>query len=259
MQRFLPFPASTSGRVRTALAAFALLGLGACSTAQPGVEFSDPYEAQNRKVHDFNVAFDKALFSKSDDTEKKSGIPAPVLRTVSNFGGNLGLPGKVLNSVLQGRPEPAVKNTFRFLVNSTLGLGGIFDPASSSFGLPETDTDFGETLHVWGASEGAYLELPILGPSTERDAAGKVVDHLIDPLGFILPRPESTYVTGAKIASKVSDRLRFGDTVDSILHESADSYAQTRLLYLQNRRFELGMETTTDADAYDPYEDPYGP
>ncbi|WP_415184256.1 VacJ family lipoprotein [Phaeovulum sp.] len=251
--RFLP-----RRQRHTALAGCALLVLAACASAPAPVGVSDPYEAQNRQVHDFNVALDKALFMGSGTEGATTGVPEPVLRTVSNFGGNLGLPGKVVNSILQGRPEPAVKNTFRFLINSTLGVAGIFDPAGSSFSLPETYTDFGETLHVWGVGEGAYLELPVLGPSTERDLVGTVVDIVIDPLRIILPEPETYYATGARLASKVSDRLRFGDTIDSILHESADSYAQSRLLYLQNRRYQLGTQSVTDADAYDPYEDPYG-
>jgi phospholipid-binding lipoprotein MlaA len=229
--------------------------LSGCTAPPPASGVHDPYEAENRKVHAFNKSVDKALFSGGN---KKDAIPEPVLRTVSNFGSNLGLPGKVLNSLLQGRPEPALSNSFRFVINSTLGVAGLFDPAGSSFGLPESDTDFGETLHVWGAGEGAYLELPILGPSTERDLAGKVVDSLIDPMGFVLDGDDAKIATAAKIGSKISDRLRFGDTVDSILHESADSYAQTRLLYLQNRRFELGMQVENDEDAYDPYADPYG-
>lgn len=251
--RFLP-----SRQRHIPLASCALLALAACTSAPVPVGITDPYEAQNRQVHDFNVAVDKALFMGSGNEDAATGVPVPVLRTVSNFGGNLGLPGKVVNSILQGRPEPAVKNAFRFLINSTLGVAGIFDPAGSSFSLPETYTDFGETLHVWGVGEGAYLELPILGPSTERDLAGKVVDIVIDPLRIVLPEPETYYATGARLASKASDRLRFGDTVDSILHESADGYAQSRLLYLQNRRYQLGAQPTADADAYDPYEDPYG-
>ena len=248
-------PRQNPVRALLVLSALAFTLLAGCAAPPTASGINDPYEAENRKVHAFNKSVDKALFSGGN---KKDAIPEPVLRTVSNFGGNLGLPGKIVNSVLQGRPEPALHNSFRFLINSTLGVAGLFDPAGSSFGLPESDTDFGETLHVWGASEGPYLELPILGPSTERDLAGRVVDAFIDPLGFVLEGDKATIATAAKIGSKVSDRLRFGDTVDSILHESADSYAQTRLLYLQNRRFELGMQVENDEDAYDPYADPYG-
>ena len=169
---------------------------------------------------------------------------------VGNFGSNLSLPGKVVNSLLQGRPEPAVKNTFRFALNTTLGLGGLFDPAGADFALPEIDTDFGETLHVWGVPSGAYLELPVLGPSTERDLAGKIVDFvLIDPLDSVLSDEQKLAGRAGRIISKAGERARFGSTVDSVLHESADSYAQTRLLYMQHRRHELKQEE----DAIDPY------
>lgn len=174
---------------------------------------------------------------------------------VINMGSNLSLPGKVLNSLLQGRPGPAVQNMFRFTVNSTLGIAGMFDIAGRDFGLPETDTDFGETLAVWGLPEGAYLELPVLGPSTQRDAFGKVVDVLIDPLGQVLDDRQRAAAFALRLGSKAGDRARFGDTVDSVLRDSADSYAQTRLIYLMHRRHDVGEESTD----LDPYEDAYGP
>ena len=143
----------------------------------------------------------------------------------------------------------------RFVFNTIFGIGGLGDPAGE-LGLYEDETDFGETLHVWGAAEGAYVELPVLGPSTERDAVGKVVDLFLNPLSYVLPKPEKYYATGVKVVSKVGDRGRYSDTIDSVLYDSADSYAQARTIYLQNRRFELGGD---DDDAYvDPYDDPYG-
>jgi phospholipid-binding lipoprotein MlaA len=233
------------------------VALAACA-APPPAGINDPHEAANRKVHGFNRAVDRALFSEQDGVLHGLGnLPAPVLRSASNAGANLGLPGKVVNSVLQGRIEEAGQNAFRFVINSTIGVAGLFDPAGTDFGLPEVDTDFGETLHVWGVAEGAYVELPILGPSTGRDAVGRMVDAVIDPVGAALDGRDARVAVGVGVASKVSDRLAFGDTVDSILHESADSYAQSRLLYLQSRRFQLGTQAESDTDAYDPYADPY--
>lgn len=147
-----------------------------------------------------------------------------------------------------------MRNIGRFAVNSTLGLGGVHDPAGQEFGLGEVDTDFGETLYVWGVPEGAYVELPLIGPSTQRDAFGKVVDLFIDPLNSVIDDHPALTIAGIKLASKVSDRARFGDTVDSILYDSADSYVQTRLLYLNHRWYELGMEGG-EIDPYDPYEE----
>lgn len=236
-----------------AVVVLALVGCAAQSESPTGI--NDPYEKTNRQVHAFNKGVDEALF------KARPGQPRTVdngfVRSVSNVGSNLGLPSKVVNSLLQGRPEPAVKNTFRFLINSTIGVAGIFDPAGSSFALPETDTDFGETLAVWGVGEGAYVELPVFGPSTERDAVGTVVDMAMNPVGQVLQGADATAASSARVAGKVADRKRFGETIESILYDSADSYAQSRLLYLQNRRYQLSGQENNDADAWDPYADPY--
>lgn len=234
--------------------AMTMAGCGAQNAAQP-TGINDPYEATNRQVHAFNKAFDAAVFRAAPGQPRS--IDNGFTRSVANVGSNLGLPGKVANSLLQGRPEPAIKNTFRFLINSTIGLGGLFDPAGSSFSLPETDTDFGETLAVWGASEGPYVELPFFGPSTERDAVGRVVDMALDPLGTVLKGTDATAATAARLGGKAAERKRFGETVESVLYDSADSYAQSRLLYLQSRRFQLAGKENNDALAWDPYEDPY--
>ncbi len=158
---------------------------------------------------------------------------------MSLFSENVGLPGAVLNNLLQGDIEGITRNTLRFVINSTVGVLGLFDPPAH-IGIDEVETDFGETLAVWGIPEGAYVELPFLGPSTERDAVGRLVDIVIDPLDGVGSAPMSDYGTAARVADIVIDRGDFGDTLDSVLYESADSYAQSRLFYLQNRRFELG-------------------
>jgi len=240
------------GLKHVAIVALIATGLAGCGPAPRGSGINDPYEASNRKTHAFNKQVDSALFRASDESSKPIG---PVGHAIGNIGNNLSLPSKVLNSVLQGRPEPAIKNTFRFLINSTVGLGGIFDPAGTGLSLPESDTDFGETLHVWGVGEGAYLELPVIGPSTERDALGTVVDLLIDPLNALDPDPRLA-AKAFRLGAKVETRKQYSATVDSVLYGSADSYAQSRLLYLQNRRFELNGEERNDAAAYDPYDDP---
>lgn len=235
------------------------LGLAGCASAPPG-EIADPYEPMNRQVHAFNKSLDANLLRPVAGAVRRDGAqpqprtaaggPPGVLEMAGNFGSNLSLPGKVVNSLLQGRPEPAVRNTFRFLVNTTVGIGGLLDPAGADFALPEIDTDFGETLHVWGVPAGAYLELPLLGPSNERDFVGKIVDFvLIDPLDNVLTDEQKLAGTGGRVVSKAGERARFGSTVDSVLHESADSYAQARLLYTQHRRYELKQEE----DAIDPY------
>ncbi|WP_417207531.1 VacJ family lipoprotein [Antarctobacter sp.] len=227
------------------------LALAGCSVPGPGGApdgIHDPYEVQNRKVHDFNRTLDKKLFS-GDGPGYAGTVPPFVQDRVSSFADTVSLPQTVVNQVLQGRLLRATSNSLRFTLNATIGLGGMFDVAKE-WGLDPDETDFGETLAVWGAPEGAYLEVPVLGPSTERDTVGDVVDLFTDPLKYVVPTPERYVGTAAKALDKVGERSKFGGTVDSILHGSADSYLQFRLMYLQNRRYELG-EDAPGAD-FDP-------
>ncbi len=182
-----------------------------------------------------------------------AAVPVEITGPVSNFADNVSLPGMVDNGLLQGDIGGSATNTFRFLINTTIGIGGLLDPAGA-IGLAEESTDFGETLSVWGVPEGAYLVLPLLGPSTERDAVGTLVDLVFDPLQSVGTVPQLDYGTGAKVADLAISRGRFMDTIDSVLYESADSYAQARLVYLQNRRFELGEEPPV-GDDIDPFSD----
>ncbi len=228
--------------------------LAACTAAPPAGGINDPNEVANRRVHEFNKGLDRAVVRPAA-TAYGTVVPEPVRLGVGNFASNLDVPRMVVNDVLQGNVEDAVHNTFRFLVNSTFGLAGLLDPASD-MGLTARDTDFGETLHVWGAGEGAYVELPVFGPSTQRDAAGRVVDLVLNPLRpAISDNDADGALFGVNIASRLGDRYRFAESIDSILYDSADSYAQSRLLYLESRRFQLG--TTGAVDTFDPYEDPF--
>lgn len=227
----------------------ALLALSACTAPVPsGV--NDPYEGVNRQVHAFNTVVDKNVIRPLATGTSKI-VPEPVSRGVTHFADNLSLPGVVVNDLLQANIGDAAHNTLRFIVNTTIGVGGLFDPASAA-GAPERSTDFGETLHVWGVGEGPYTELPLLGPSTVRDSVGTAVDYLLDPLQVLIPKDKRWIGSVAKGYAKLDKRGRYSETVDSILYDSADSYAQARLLYLQNRRYELG-QTTTETDFEDPY------
>lgn len=272
------FPISVR-RQGARLAALALAAATAACTATPEGQVSrsgdvfDPYERSNRGIHEFNRDIDR-LFIRPAATGYSSILPDEIEDGVNNFSENLAMPSVFVNAVLQGDLRTAGLATSRFLLNSTIGLGGFFD-AATEFGIAEAEADFGETLHVWGMPEGAFIELPVLGPSTERDVAGKIVDLFTNPLSYSLPDPEKYYGTAASALSRLSDRGRYSDTVDQILYESADSYAQSRLIYLQNRRFELeggagdsyvdpyadgqaGATPAAPSDPYvDPYEDPY--
>lgn len=230
-----------------------LLAAG-CSAAPPGAEIHDPYEPLNRRVHALNKAVDQAVLRPL--ARGTASAPPGLTRPVVNFSDNAGLPGTVVNNVLQGDVDGAARNTLRFILNTTVGVLGLADPAGA-IGLREVETDFGATLAAWGVPEGAYLELPGFGPSTERDAAGRVVDFVLDPLDRLdgIPREVQEYSFPAKVAEQVVERGDLGDTLDEILYESADSYAQARLIYLQNRRFELGQAQAAEDYYFDPYED----
>ena len=234
-----------------AIAGFAAtFGLSACGPGPAPQGITDPYEKENRATHDLNLALDKNVIRPIARSANKI-IPKPVVQGVTNFASNLDLPGEVVNDLLQLRPGKAVHNTLRFAINSTIGIGGLFDPATP-MGAPEKPTDFGETLAVWGVGEGEYLELPLYGPSTRRDALGKVVDIGLDPMRVLIPKNKAWIDTFAQVFAKIGDRGRYSDTYDSILYESADSYAQARLLYLEHRRHALG-QATTDSEFEDPY------
>ncbi|MBT0957333.1 VacJ family lipoprotein [Alphaproteobacteria bacterium KMM 3653] len=249
----LPWSISKLASMGALIASLAVVS--ACAPAPAGAPINDPYEADNRRIHEFNKSVDSSLQKLSGGGGGGKGLPKPVGRTLVNFTENLERPGTVINNILQGDIESAVQNSFNFVINSTLGVGGIFNP-SKDIGIDRQDTDFGETLHVWGAGEGKYMELPLMGPSTERDAFGKVVDAFLSPTKHFLNADQRKIATIAGFGAKASERQEYSGVIDDVLYGSADSYAQTRLLYLQNRRFELGG-TTTDDDYLDPYEDIY--
>lgn len=238
--------------------AFLVLGMvtacGPTVTRSAGEPF-DPFEEENRRVHDFNRSLDGSVIRKVAIGYSEF-MPDDIEDRITLFSDNLSLAGSVVNSILQGRMDNAAQDTARFAVNTVWGLGGLFDTASELGMPPAVDADFGQTLHVWGFKQGPYLEIPFLGPSTSRDAVGKFVDLWTNPFSYVTQTPESYYSPTAKVSSAITKRGRYSDTVDSILYDSADSYAQARTLYLQNRNYELGK--TGDSSYVDPYDDPYG-
>ena len=241
------------------LAAAALLA--ACAAAPGPDGINDPMEPANRAVHGLNKGLDRVAVRPAA-TVYGAVVPKPVRAGISNVADTLELPGDIANQLLQGKIGDAATNTLRLGANLTLGLGGLVDFASAA-GMPELDTDFGETLAVWGVGEGPYVELPVFGPSTLRDATGRVVDIVFDPVGRALKGGDASAATVTNALDKLNQRHEHSDTIDSLLYESADSYAQLRLIYLQNRRYELGQnagaagDAASDAGYIDPYEDPY--
>lgn len=252
-------------RLVAGLGVLAMVTLAACgpATLPQGDRITDADEAQNRAVHRFNVALDQAVVG---PTARGYGtiVPEPMRIGVDNFASNLSQPSYVLNNLLQARIGQATQNVVRFLVNSTIGIGGIFDPATA-IGVPAAKTDFGQTLHIWGVPEGDFVMLPGFGPSTTRDTVGLIVDMATNPVRQVVAPGERHYVTGVQLLDLLGDRYEVDDVFDDLIYDSADSYAQLRSLYLQSRRFALGGGASAtaaldgdDADIYaDPYIDPY--
>lgn len=241
-------------------AVFSAVLLGACSVPDEPVEIYDPYERTNRKIHSFNKGLDSVVVR---PTSKVYGIvlPKPIRTGVSNLANYLDTPRFIINDVAQGNIDDAGHNFARFVLNTFFGLG-VLDMASS-IGVESRRTGFGETLYTWGVREGAYIEMPAFGPSNERDAVGQVVDFASNPISYVANGVDWWMTTTANVMDRVGQRYEFGSTIDSLLYGSADSYAQNRNLYLQNRRFELGDEDDFALDPYagdfatDPYADDF--
>lgn len=163
----------------------ALVTLSACTTADlpEGQLIADPFEDTNRAIFAFNAGVDRAVIGPVASVYET--ITPRFFRTgVSNFLGNLDEPVNFANAVLQGKPGRAAGTVGRFAVNTTLGIGGLFDPATG-FGLEENEEDFGQTLAVWGVPSGPFIVLPLLGPSSARDFLGGGVDRAFDPLTHV--------------------------------------------------------------------------
>ena len=199
---------------------------------------NDPIEPFNRYMMDLNLAAD-ALFLKPAAQSYKDVVPENVRSGVHNALSNLRAPLTFIHDLLQGSIERAEVTLARFLVNTVVGLGGIFDPATG-LGLKHHAEDAGQTLAVWGAGEGIYLVLPIFGPSGLRDAAGLVTDIVIDPVGYYARTEDVEIITtGRPIAEGVDTRSRNIEIVDQLQKDSLDFYAAVRSAYRQRRVNEI--------------------
>ncbi len=227
--------------------------LAACTAGPPGQSIYDPDEAANRKVHNFNKALDKNLVQPIAVTYGEV-VPRRTDSAISNFASHLSIPGEIVNSALQFNFEDVTINTIRFTTNTIFGLGGFFDFATAAGMEEDVDTDFGETLAVYGVPEGRYLEVPVYGPRTERDTYGIVVDFFLDPLGNMLLSGARKVTVPAYVMDKVGDRNEYDSAISGVLYESEGSYTTARSVYLQNRRYKLGTEVADD-ELDDPYAD----
>lgn len=196
-----------------------------------GVMVSDPIEGINRGVYSFNRTLDSYLL-RPTASGYGSVLPGPVKSAVHNFFNNLHYPGVVMNSFLQGKVQNGLQDTARFLINTTAGIGGLFDIASM-LELPVHNEDFGQTFAVWGLGDGAYLMLPLFGPSNVRDTFGLVLDLLLDPLFFI--RDDTTRWSLAALDT-VDTRYQLLDAGDILDTSAVDPYAFVRRVHAQRRK-----------------------
>lgn len=236
------------------LAGLTLTGCATLPTGKPDPR--DPWERMNRSTHAFNDAIDRGIGKPVAKAYVKV-VPRFMRTGVSNVFNNLNTLNTVVNDVLQGKMRQAADDSARFVLNSTLGVGGLFDPASKA-GLEFNDEDFGQTFGKWGMKPGPYLVLPFLGPSTTRDTFGKLVDQFTYPVTYL--EDDSTRII-IRAVSLVDTRAELLD-LDEQIDRSYDRYAFIRNAWLQRREFQVtdgnvddqSLELEQDMDAEPPPE-----
>jgi len=227
--------------VRVAASVLSLALLSACvSTANLDrlTPERDPYEKFNRSMWNVNQALDKVAL-KPVSSLYRAVTPKPARRGITRVFANLEEPWSFVNNLLQGKPKRALRNLGRFVVNSTVGVGGLADQASK-IGIKNSPEDFGETLAAWGVKSGPYLVLPLLGPSTLRDAVGSGVAYFADPWHICLDKctdltwGEKFGIGAFQVVTMRSDATEAG--ADAFLESSLDPYAAARSAWFQSRR-----------------------
>jgi len=215
-----------------------MLPLGGCATTggQPSADLGDdtvydPFEGYNRVIFKFNDQFDRFVLKPVAQTYNYI-LPRVVKNSVSRFFNNLLAPTVVVNDMLQGKFKRSAADTGRFVINTTIGVAGLFDPAKP-LGLPPHDEDFGQTLGVWGSHAGPYIVWPILGPSDLRDSVGLVADYFTYPVNYVNNR---TVRWGARVLDVVDTRANLLG-VTNVLEQAAgpDRYLFVREAYFQRR------------------------
>jgi phospholipid-binding lipoprotein MlaA len=223
LMRFLPSCALSS----LALIALVVLVSG-CATAH---DPRDPLEPMNRSIYQFNDHFDRVVL-KPAAIAYSTVTPPPVQGGITNVFGNFRDVTTAFNNLLQGKFSAGASDVGRVLVNSTVGIFGVFDVASR-IGLQKHSEDFGQTLAVWGTPDGPYLVLPILGPSTTRDASGLIVDYLTDPEFYLFrEEPANNLVLITRVVSVRADLLQGEQLFNAA---AIDRYSFLRDAYLQRR------------------------
>lgn len=213
-----------------AMVAIFFSGLVSGLAAIPAFADDDRFENLNRKVFYVNDRLDHYALRPAAVTYKKL-MPNPLEKGVENIFSNLDEVTNVLNDLLQGKFSQAAHDSGRFLLNTTIGIGGIFDVAKRA-GLEKSDgEDFGQTLAVWGVGEGPYLMLPLIGPSTLRDAPSKFVDSITSPFSYVDDVRTRNTARGVDLLAKRAGLLE----IDRVI--SGDKYLFVRDVYLQRSRY----------------------
>ena len=226
--------------------------LGGCATSR---DARDPFESVNRGVFKFNDALDTAVL-KPVAQGYRFVVPQFIRASVSNFFANIGDVVVALNNLLQGKFTAAYSDLGRVAINSTLGVLGLFDVASEA-GIEKHDEDFGQTLGFWGVGDGPFLMLPLLGPSTGRDAVGRIGDYYADPVSYIDPSRPRNWAWGTRIVNRRAELL----DASTVLQTAAlDPYEFVRDAYLQRRRNLIhDGAPPADKEFFDPTPEPAAP
>ena len=209
-----------------------------------GEENPDPFESPNRSFFTFNETLDKHILRPVANTYADV-TPKPLREVVTNFFNNITYLNVILNSFLQGKFEQGMQDTMRFVVNSTVGIAGLVDVATD-MGLQANREDLGQTLATWGAEQGAYLYLPVRGPSTVRNLPDLASSYLLNPL---------TYLTGTILfpvtaLNVINQRANLLDATKFRDEAAVDPYAFTREAYLQQRQY-LIHDGNPPSEGYD--------
>lgn len=211
----------------------------------------DPWEPLNRRIYNFNTGFDNIALKPLAKGYGKI-TPEFAKKGVGNFSRNLLAPRNIINNLLQGKPGRAMVEFGRFLTNTTFGIGGLFDPATSS-GLEAYPERFGETFAVWGVADGPYVVMPFLGPGTVSDAFGVPLGFLSDPVFHLDDNSTKWIIYGIRY---IDLRERLFAAEDALFKDSFDRYLTIRESYLQNRRFRVyDGDPPEDEDFYDEFLD----
>lgn len=232
--------------MRTAFVLSIVLLTG-CAAAPARPAPADPFERVNRTTYEFNQAVDRA-FLKPLARGYDYFTPKPLRVGITNVLSNLAVPVVLINDLLQLKPVAAAHDLGRLLINSTFGLGGLFDPASGA-GIRRNDEDFGQTFGYWGVPAGPYVLLPFFGPSSLRDAPAFAIEWVVDVRTGLDDQALENTLLGLTIVNKRAELL----VAEKFVDEAYDPYAFVRNAWLQRREY---LVTDGAAPAEEPLEDP---